>query len=568
MTTDIQIWRLAAGLGLFLFGMRLLELALTNLAGRSFKQFLKASTDGAVRGVVAGAATTAALQSSSVVSLIVLAFVGSELINLPAALAIVFGSNVGTTVTGWIVATLGFRLDIEALSLPLVAIGGLTIVWSRHESRLAHAGTLVAGFGLMLLGLDFMKSGAEQAATLFDPEALADYPLIAFVLAGLLVTALIQSSSATIMLALSAIYVGIIELDAAAAVAIGADLGTTITAVLGALAGSDDKKRVALAIFIFNFVTNLIAFVFLEPLLGFVGSVLGIGDPLLALVAFHTLFNTLGVLVFLPLIQPLSRWLSRRFVDDGDALTRHIKPGAIEIPEAAVENVRRESLRLLDQAAAINLATFRLPTDHRFYDVGNDRESVEVFERNPDLDTAYAALKELEGELLAYALELQRRSLEPAESAQLGRLIPALRNAVHSAKSTRDIQHDLERFRNSVNDRFNAYLGQFREAMRDFYEAASRVRAGDNPQLCFENLVKLKHVSRSLHERMHRRIYDEVTRGELSRGEVSTLLNVNREVYASNQSMLAALADLMLGETSAEDFASLPESSRDASGTE
>jgi len=568
MTTDIDFWRLAAGLGLFLFGMRLLELALTKLAGRPFKQFLRASTDGPVRGVVAGAVTTAALQSSSVVSLIVLAFVGSELINLPAALAIVFGSNVGTTVTGWIVATLGFKVDIQTLSLPLLAVGGLTIVWSRHDSRLAQAGTLAVGFGLMLLGLDFMKSGAEQAAGLFDPEALAGYPLISFLLAGLLVTALIQSSSATVMLALSAIYAGIIGLDAAAAVAIGADLGTTITAVLGALGGSDDKKRVALAILIFNLVTNVLTFIFLVPLVDFVQSVLGIKDPLLALVAFHTLFNTLGVLLFIPAIKPMSRWLSRRFVDAGDALTRHIKPDVMQIPEAAIENVRRETLRLIDQAAALNLAAFRLPADHRFYDIGNDRDSVEVFARNPDLDEAYAALKELEGELLAHALELQRRSLEPAESARLGRLIPALRNAVHSAKSTRDVHHDLERFRNSVNDRFNAYFGQFRELLRDFYETASRIRADDNAQLRFEHLVKLKQLSRTLHERMHRRIYDEVTRNELNRGEISTLLNVNREVYASNQSMLAALADIMLDEISAEDFASLPESSASPPGPE
>ena len=560
METQFEFWRLAAGLGLFLFGMHQLELALAALAGRPFKRFLKTWTDGPVRGVVAGAVTTAALQSSSVVSLIVLAFVGSGLISLPSALAIVFGSNVGTTVTGWIVATVGFKLDIEALSMPLVAAGGLAIVWSREGTRLRQTGRLLAGFGLMLLGLDFMKAGAEGATALFRPEVLAGYPLIVFLLAGLLLTAIIQSSSATILVALSALYVEAITLPAAAAIAIGADLGTTITAVLGALAGSADKKRVAAAILIFNVVANVIAFALLYPLLGFVQNVLLIGDPLLALVAFHSMFNVIGVIVFLPLIRPLSDWLKLRFTDETAPLLRHIKAGVIDIPEAAVGNVAEETLRLIDQAAALNLAHFGLPPDHRFYDFDGDREGVLVFERNPDLDRCYGSLKELEGAILGYALALQRRPLEPDESERLARIVPALRNAVHSAKSIRDVEHDLARFRNSINDRFNAYLGQFRESVREFYESASTIDAGDNARVRFEKLVTIKQDGRELHRRMHRRIYGEVERGELNRGEISTLLNVNREIYASNKGFVAALADALLDEASAEDFASLPES--------
>jgi phosphate:Na+ symporter len=558
MQHSVDYWQLAAGLGLFLFGMHLLEVSLSRLAGRPFKQFLKASTAGPLRGVLAGAVATAALQSSSVVSLIVLAFVGSSLIDLPAAIAIVFGSNVGTTVTGWIVATVGFKLDIEALALPLVAAGGLAVVWSGSAPRLRQSGLLLSGFGLMLLGLDYMKVGAEAAQHWFDPAAMAGYPLFAFLAVGIVIAAVVQSSSATVMLALSALYAGIIELDAAAAIAIGADLGTTVTAVLGALAGSDDKKRVALAIFIFNIITNTLTFVLLEPLLDVVQTVLGIRDPLYALVAFHSLFNTLGVVLFLPLITALSRWLSSRFVDPGDKLLRHIKPGITAIPEAAVESVGKETLRLIDQAAALNLAVFGLPPDHRLYAADEDRRNVEAFAEKPDLERGYASLKALEGEILAYALELQRGTLDPDESGRIGRLVPALRNAVHSVKSVRDVQHDLERFRDSVSDRFYAYLGQFRESVRDFYEAASRVNADDVVAVRFENLVKLKQVLRQSHDLMHRRIYGEIERGDLRRDEISTLLNVNRELYSAHLSLVAALADVLLDEEGAEDFASLP----------
>ena len=127
LNAELDLWRLAAGLGLFLFGMHQLETSLKLLTGRPFKKFLREHTAHPVKGVLAGAVSTAALQSSSVVSLIVLAFVGTGIISLASAIGIVFGSNLGTTATGWIVATVGFKLDIESLALPLVAIGGLTL---------------------------------------------------------------------------------------------------------------------------------------------------------------------------------------------------------------------------------------------------------------------------------------------------------------------------------------------------------------------------------------------------------------------------------------------------------
>ena len=558
MTEELDLWRLAAGLGLFLFGMHQLEQALTQLAGRSFKKFLRQYTAKPVRGVIAGALSTAALQSSSVVSLIVLAFVGTGIVSLASALGIVFGSNLGTTMTGWIVATIGFKLDIEALALPLITLGGFGVVWSAAGTRRSGVSHFVVGLGLMLMGLEFMKSGALIATELFDPAALAGYPLIAFLLAGLLLTAVIQSSSATIMITLSALYAGAIPLEAAAATAIGADLGTTITAVLGALAGSAAKKRVAAAVVLFNVVADTIAFVSLKPLIHFITKIIGLADPLFALVAFHSLFNLIGILIFLPTIPLLSRWLDRRFREDETPLLRHIKPGDTAVPEAALENMTRETWRLIDQAVALNQAAFDLPADHSFYDSVDDRKGVSVFSPGVDYEQCYADIKQLEGEILRQALLLQGSALEPGESKRLSQIIPSIRNAVHAAKSVRDVYEDLQSFRGSVNDRFNAYFGQFREAAREFFESLDALRTSDLPPLRFEALVQIKAKSETVQERMHRRIYDEVTRDELSEVEISTLLNVNREVFVANHNIVLALADALLDSDSARDFASIP----------
>jgi phosphate:Na+ symporter len=558
VSEELDLWRLAAGLGLFLFGMHQLEQALTQLAGRSFKKFLSEYTAKPLRGIVAGALSTAALQSSSVVSLIVLAFVGTGIISLASALGIVFGSNLGTTMTGWIVATIGFKLDIEALALPLVTIGGLGVVWSASGTKRAGFSHFIVGLGLMLMGLEFMKSGALLATELFEPTALAGYPLIVFLLAGLLLTAVIQSSSATIMITLSALYAGAIPLESAAAIAIGADLGTTITALLGALAGSAAKKRVAAAVVLFNIVADTIAFLSLKPLLELITGVFGISDPLFALVAFHSLFNLIGILIFLPLIPLLSRWLDRRFREEETPLLRHIKASDSAVAEAALENITRETLRLIDQAAALNQATLGLPPDHAFYDARDDRKGVAVFSKDVDYERSYAEIKQLEGEILRHALALQGRSLEADESERLSQIIPSIRNAVQAAKSMKDVHADLELFRGSVNDRFNAYFGQFREAAREFYEALNSLRRSDLPAVRFEALVEIKNKAEEVHGRMRHRIYDEVSRGELSEVEISTLLNVNRELLVASQSLVSALVDALLSMEAASDFASIP----------
>ncbi len=558
MTAEIDVWRLLAGLGLFLFGMYQLEVALKQLAGRPFKQFLKIHTSHPVKGILSGAIATAVLQSSSVVSLIVLAFVGTGIISLASAIGIVFGSNLGTTATGWIVATIGFKLDIEALALPLVAIGGFGVVWSKAGTRRAGFSHLVVGLGLMLMGLEFMKSGSISATNLFDPAALSVYPAIVFLAVGFLLTAIIQSSSATIMITLSALYAGVIPLTSAAAVAIGADLGTTITALLGALVGSVAKKRVAAAIILFNVVTDAIAFAFLEQILGFITDVIGLSDPLFALVAFHTLFNLMGLILFMPLIPLLSRQLGKRFSARDVPLLRYIRESDANVPEAAIANMGRETFRLIDQAGALNQISFGLEPKHSFYESDEDRLGVSVFGAETSYDASYAEIKQLEGEILSFAIKMQSERLDAGESSRLGQIIPSIRNAVHSAKSIKDTHQDLHFFRQSVNDRFNAYYGKFRTSVERFYFSLDGLQNTTTQSHAFELLVDLKSFSESLHAAMNAEIYKEIGDGLLEENQISTLLNVNRELYLSNQSLLEAIADAVLDMESARDYESLP----------
>ncbi|MCB0385035.1 MAG: Na/Pi cotransporter family protein, partial [Bdellovibrionales bacterium] len=255
----IEYWKFIAGLGFFLFGMTRMEEALKELAGRSFKRFLRHYTTNHFLSIINGALTTAVLQSSSVVTLMILAFVGAEIITLGNALGIILGANLGTTFTGWVVASLGFKMDLEALVLPLIGIGCSGLVFLGPRFRFYHFLAFMAGLGFLFMGLDFMKSSMETLSQSVSLEFLAGWGAFAYLLFGAGFTALIQSSSATMMITLSALNADILTLHQAAALVIGADLGTTVTALLGAAQGTPTKKRVAMAHFLFNLVTDLLA---------------------------------------------------------------------------------------------------------------------------------------------------------------------------------------------------------------------------------------------------------------------------------------------------------------------
>jgi phosphate:Na+ symporter len=232
-----------SGLGMFLFGMYYMELALKEAAGLRFKNWVRHSTSSTMKSLFTGAAATAVLQSSSVVTLMTLSFVSASLMSLHSGIAVIFGSNVGTTATAWIVATLGFKVKIELFALPMIGAGGLLLAFNSSGRKVAAVAKVAIGFGLLFLGLDIMKTAIESFSTTLDFSEFADYPLITFVAIGFVLTALIQSSSAATAIALSALYAQILVFDQAAAMVIGTNIGTTVTAIRGPSAIYPTRSR-------------------------------------------------------------------------------------------------------------------------------------------------------------------------------------------------------------------------------------------------------------------------------------------------------------------------------------
>ncbi|MGI9308023.1 MAG: Na/Pi cotransporter family protein [Gammaproteobacteria bacterium] len=554
MITEFDYWGLLAGIALFLFAMAQLESGLKSLGGRSLANYLKRHTGRSINAVVGGTISTALLQSSSMVGLMVLAFTGAGLLSLTSALGIIFGSNLGTTLTGWIVATLGFKFEVFEFSLPLIGLGGLTYLFGR--GRWSDYGRTALSLGLLLLGLQFMKSSVGSLEQLIDINELADLAPWQYLLFGTVVAAVIQSSSATMIITLAALNAGIIALPNAAAVAIGADLGTTTTVLIGAIGGSHTKKQVAAGHVLFNVITDVLAFVLRVPLLALVAFI-GIEDPLFSLVAFHSLFNLIGILIFVPFTDPFARRLELWFPRSDQQEARYLSEVRSGVSEAAVNAIERETSLLIARVVRLTMTAFNppLPGPAGHLPVPHQR-GIETQSERP-FDELYRATKILEGELVEFTIRLQADSLNADDSARLRQLLGAAREAMQSAKAMKDIRHNLIDFTSS-DDAAGRYAERFRASMQAFLTDIYSLRQREEETVPFEDLANAMQGAWKRHDTLHEEIYADVRQDNVSEMQVSSLLNVNRELLTSNRTLLIALGDYYLEKERAEDLERMP----------
>ncbi len=550
MDISFDGWEFLAGLGIFLLAMALMETSLEALAGRSFKKFLRQYTNHPIKAVLSGVFITIILQSSSVVSLMVLAFVGAGIIELRNAIGIIIGSNLGTTLTGWIVAYFGFSFNIESFALPFIAIGGLSMVFFAQKNRLYLFGQLFIGIGFLFLGLDYMKASISELANNFDISPFAIYDPHWLFLVGFVLTAIIQSSSAAMVITLSALNAEILSLEGAAAMVIGSDLGTTITVVLGGIKGVPAKKRVALSHFLFNFIVDVLALIFLFPLLRFLTEILGLVDPLFTLVAFHSSFNLAGIFLFFPFLGIFARFLEKRFEKKNKVVARFITQVPVEVPEAALKALKEEVEHLLERVFRLN-ATI-LGVDSGFLDKTID-------DPIPDAKTQYELIKELEGEITAFFIKLPNQKLAPEESAQVRQLTHSIRYAMSTAKSLKDINHNFLAFSKSVNDDLLQLVNIVVDNQQEWYTTLYHLFKTNYQQIHFEGLADLKVKSKQNYNTFLEKVYNQVPFNRLTDVEISTLFNINREIHAANKAMILAIKDLVLQEVQAQDFDDLPD---------
>lgn len=336
---------LLGGVGLFLSGMLLMSDGLKAAAGGRLQWILERSTRTPLSAFATGMALTALVQSSSATTISTIGFVSAGLLSFPSAIGVIIGANVGTTSTGWIVALLGFKLNVGAIVLPFIGVGALMRLLS-HGAR-ASMGMALVGFGLIFIGIDFLQEGMGGLAQSIDLSPFAQPTLVNhlwLMLIGAVMTVLLQSSSAAVALTLTALNSGAISLEQAAYLVIGQNLGTTVKAILAAAGASIPAQRTAVAHIIFNSAAGLVAFVAAPYLLTLAvawSGALGEDDPAVVLALFHTVFNLIGAAAFLPFTAPFARLVERLIPDRGPVLTRYLDSSLLQVPNVAVEAAAR-----------------------------------------------------------------------------------------------------------------------------------------------------------------------------------------------------------------------------------
>lgn len=349
-----MIFGLMGGLGLFLLGMRLMTDGLRLAAGNTLRTIIARSTSTVFRGLLSGAFITALVQASSALVVASIGFVNAGLMTLGQAITLIYGSNVGTTMTGWLVAVVGFDINIKAMALPMLGFGMVLRV-AGSGKRYGAMGEALAGFGLFFLGINELKFAFAGLSDIIHLDAVSGngpLEMLLFVSFGFLLTFLMQSSSAALAITLTAASGGVIPLEAAAAMVIGANVGTTSTAVMATLGATSNAKRVAAAHVIFNLLTGAVAFLLLPLMYSHLADVAVLlhmdTGPATLLALFHTLFNILGVLLMLPLtrkmVQILEQWF--RSHEENEAQPRFLDRTVASTPVMAMHALAKELARI------------------------------------------------------------------------------------------------------------------------------------------------------------------------------------------------------------------------------
>lgn len=549
---NFDIWMLVGGIGIFLFGIYLMEESLKTLSGKAFKKLIRRSTSTDISAIATGTLSTAILQSSSAVTLMVLAFVGAEIMTLTRALGVVFGSNLGTTLSSWIVATIGFKFNIESLALPLIGLGGLGLIFSGRATKASNICKLMVGFGFLFLGLDYMKKGVNELTATFDISTFKDYNVFFFVLIGFVITAIMQSSSAAMAIILTSVFGGVVDFYTASAMVIGSNLGTTLTVMLGSIGGVVAKKQVALGHFTFNTVTGIAAFIFLKPLNHLVLDVFNLkNEPAMALALFHTLFNAAGVLLFFPFMNRMADIITRLIKDKKSYHSQYIHNASTDVTEAALEAIRKETCTLLQLIMTHNLKVMNV-----------DAFAVPEAEDPPagnavhagNADKIYKTAKHIQSEIFIFSSLLQSHELPTEEAVILNSTLQAVQSGVSAAKTLKDIAHELERLDQSELGIVNSFYNDLRQNLSETYRVLYKVLLKKSHTSDVDVLLYILDKLKQYDIRFMKDMSKCLVSGEIHEEYVSSILTANRHFSLSLRQMTYAVKDLILSEIQIKEF--------------
>ena len=526
---------IVAGVAVFIIGMQFMEDGFKFFSGGILEKLIANSTNTNSKAIFLGITATAILQSSSLIAIIVISFLSAKIISLAGALGVVFGSAVGTTATTWIVSTLGVKIDIAAFALPMIIFG---VIFRFYKNRnFQGVGNILLGLGFVFLGIGYMKDGFEDLKQGIDLAkfAIDGYAgIIVYTLIGAFATVIIQSSSATMALTVTALVTGQIVYINAMAIAVGANIGTATTAALGAMVSNANSKRMAVGLFIFKGITAVITLASLYLMIDFVDYIskyLGIksDDWAMKLAVFHTLFNLVGLIVFSFFIPKLVIFLKKLFVEDKDSYIskpKFIDMEVIAVPFAALKATRKETIHLYDNASEVLSHAIMLHR-HRYIGKSNIskivKESSDIIDLN--IDEFYESrIKSLYSDIIDYSIYFINE-LDDEKRSYLNDLRNACRDIAESVKNTKELQKNIKKYISSNNGYIKDEYNYIREAIAKTINTINEIKNSKDEIDVLSKSELLKEYLKGLDVIATRRIDILIREKRIDKKMATSLLN-------------------------------------------
>ncbi|WP_190809441.1 Na/Pi cotransporter family protein [Flagellimonas sp. S3867] len=551
---------ITAGIAVLLFGMIMLEEGFKVYAKGPLQKILKKATSKLYKAITTGALVTAFIQSSSLVSVITISFISAGLINLSGGMGLIFGANIGTTTTAWLVAGFGLKIKISTLAMPMLVFG---IIFSLQKKvSLKGIGSVLAGLGFFFLGVHYMKEGFDVFKEYIDLTQYAIPGFLGIVVytgVGILITTILQSSSATLALILTALAAGQIEYENALALAIGANIGTTITAVLGSLGSNIAGKRLAGAHLIFNLITGIVALAIIFPLadlVNYLSDVFGIssGDFTLKLALFHTIFNVLGVITMLPFIKMIERFLMKFFRetdDKGIEVPKYLNESVLKFPGTVVSALIKESKYLFENAV-FEIVTHALNI-HRG-DIKSSLRPKEIIENSKEdlktdvRDLYYNKVKTIYGEIIRYATTAQSTlKMGKDQNDRISEIIIANRKMVEIIKAVLEISINLSQYLDSDNVHLVKEYNKFRKKIVKVLRVIYLFRTHEDKERHYAKLLVLRNRAKEGKHLTNKSINTLIAKNLITADMASSLVNDKDNLNEIIKNLIS-VAELLYGE--------------------
>lgn len=534
-----QILKLLGSLAMFLFGMNQMSTGIQKATGDKLRSLLKNITSNPFKGVLTGLGITAIIQSSSATTVLVVSFVSAGLLTLTQAIGVIMGANIGTTLTAWIISLFGFKFDIAALSIPLFLLGFIMQQFRKDKSK--DIGKFIIGFSLLFLGLSLIKSSVPDLSGNNQVlEFLKDWTgygfgsLLLFVVTGTVLTLVLQSSSATMAITLIMLSQEWIPFEMGAAMVLGENIGTTITANIAASMGTTDARRAALAHTVFNVFGVIWAVVLFKPFVKldiFIVSSMGEFSPLVGLAMFHTLFNTINTLVliwFTPQIEKLVCGLiaGKPESKDDKYTLRYISGGPVATPELGAQQAMLETIHFATisqrEVSLIRDAVDKIDTDG-FENTRKRLVKYEVIADNIEKEIATFLTSLMENETSQHTQTLTNTLL---------RIISELESLGDSGECISRILNRLKDFGTlSIERKQGIYM--MLEGLQDAYDTViSCLENYDNPHLTdyADQALKNEIAINSLRNRLRDEEYSRIESGQTDYAVSTLYLDIIAEI--------------------------------------